>query len=153
MINRIISGGQTGVDRAALDVAMAAGIACGGSCPAGRMADDGPIPETYPLQEIADKDHLVRTENNVRDSDGSLLLYREQLHGGTAYAVEMAKHLGRPVLAIDLNNPPDIADVVGWVAENQLQTIHIGGQREQSSPGIYDQASDFIRCLLDMCNT
>jgi len=151
MIDKIISGGQSGVDRAALDVAMSEGIACGGSCPAGRMADDGPIPEKYSLQETAGTDHLVRTENNVRDSDGSLLLYRDSLHGGTAYAEEMTRHLNKPVMAVDLNHPGGVADVVGWIEQNQLHVLHIGGQREKTSPGIYDQASGFIRDVLTAC--
>ena len=148
MIERIFSGGQTGVDRAALDVAMAEGLACGGSCPAGRQADDGPIPEKYPLQEITDRDHLVRTENNVRDSDGSLLLYRDSIHGGTAYAEEMCKHLNKPVMLVDLNNPPAITVIVDWFKKNQLHVLHIGGQREKTSPGIYKQASVFIMDVL-----
>ena len=149
MIDKIISGGQTGVDRAALDIAISEGIPCGGSCPAGRAADDGPIPDKYPLLETADRDHMVRTENNVRDSDGSLLLYRDNLQGGTAYAVEMARQMGRPAMTVDVNNPPPIADVVGWIQTNRLQVLHIGGQRENSSPGIYQQASAFIKSVLD----
>ena len=148
MIKKIISGGQTGVDRAALDIALEEGIDCGGSCPAGRFADDGPIPDKYPLQETSDKDHYVRTENNVRDSDGSLLIYRGRLHGGTAYAVEMAKQLGRPVMAVNMEKPPAVSDVVAWIEKNRLQVLHIGGQRENSSPGIYSQAGDFIRTII-----
>ena len=148
MIKKIISGGQTGVDRAALDVALDEGIDCGGSCPAGRFADDGPIPDRYPLLETSDRDHYVRTENNVRDSDGSLLIYRGRLHGGTAYALEMAKQLQRPVMAVNMDEPPPLGDVVDWIEKNRLQVVHIGGQRENSSPGIYRQASDFIRALV-----
>jgi hypothetical protein len=149
MIHKIISGGQTGVDRAALDVAISEGIDIGGSCPAGREADDGPIPEKYLLQETADTDPFVRTENNVRDSDGSLLLYRDKLHGGTAYAMEMARQLGRPVKAVDVSAPPSVADVADWIEQNRLHVLHIGGQRENSSPGIYQQASAFIKDVLD----
>ena len=149
MIAKIISGGQTGVDRAALDVALANGISCGGSCPAGRDADDGPIPDRYPLIETAENDHMVRTGNNVRDADASLLLYRQGLHGGTAYAVEMARHMNKPVLAIDLSESPDAVAVADWITSLDIHTLHIGGQREKTSPGIYQQARDFIQTVMD----
>jgi len=145
MLEKIISGGQTGVDRAALDVALEFGIACGGSCPAGRTADDGPIPEKYPLTETSDYDHLVRTGNNVKDSDGSMLLYRDKLHGGTAYAMQMAKHMSREVMAIDLQKSPDPQVVVDWINRHSIHTLHIGGQREKTSPGIYQQAHTYIQ--------
>lgn len=136
------------MDRAALDVAMEFGIDCGGWCPAGRHADDGPIPARYPLQETADIDHTVRTENNVRHSDATLILYRGELHGGTAYAVEMARHLGRPVLAIDVEEPPDIGEITDWLQSTQISTLHIGGPRESSRPGIYDQARSLIMRII-----
>lgn len=144
MIEKIISGGQTGVDRAALDAALANGIACGGWCPSGRHADDGPIPDRYPLQETADMDHTVRTENNVRDSDGTLMLYRGKLQGGTAYAVLMAEHLKRPVMALNLDTGPDAASIADWIASNGIRVLYVGGQRESSSPGIYQAASELI---------
>jgi hypothetical protein len=148
MIEKILSGGQTGVDRAALDVALELGIACGGWCPAGRHADDGPIPARYPLQETADMDHTVRTENNVRDSDGTLMFYRGKLQGGSAYAVLMAQKLKRPVLAIDVAAPPPPAEVVAWLARHGVRRVHIGGQREVTSPGIYAQAGGLIGNIL-----
>ena len=148
MIEKVISGGQTGVDRAALDAAMASGIACGGWCPSGRHADDGPIPDRYPLQETADMDHTVRTEHNVRDSDGTLMLYRGSLQGGTAYAVLMAGHLKRPVMALNLDASPDAVSVAGWIEGNHIRVLHIGGQRESSSPGIYDAAHALIADIL-----
>ena len=151
MIEKIISGGQTGVDRASLDAALEAGIEIGGWCPAGRDAEDGPIAEKYPLQTTDHLDHTVRTENNVRDSDGTLAIYRQHLQGGTAYAVEMARHLGRPVLAIDIDSPPPISTVVDWVNEHQLRVIHIGGERESTSPGIYTQAKSFVADFLSAC--
>jgi hypothetical protein len=148
MIEKIISGGQTGVDRAALDAAIANGIACGGWCPSGRHADDGPIPDRYPLQETADMDHTVRTEHNVRDSDGTLVMYRGKLQGGTAYAALMAGHLKRPVMALNLDESNDPAAVTAWIAENRIRVLHIGGQRELSSPGIYAAARALIEAIL-----
>lgn len=148
MIEKILSGGQTGVDRAALDAAMELGIECGGWCPAERHADDGPIAPRYPLQETADMDHTVRTENNVRDSDGTLMFYRGKLQGGTAYAVLMAEKLGRPALAIDIDRPPAPGEVLDWLERHRIRRVHIGGQREATSPGIYDGAGRLIREIL-----
>lgn len=148
MIEKIVSGGQTGVDRAALDIALERGIPCGGWCPAGRHADDGVIPERYPLQETAEMDHTIRTEHNVRDSDGTLMLYRGALQGGTAYAVLMARHLSRPVLAINLDDSFDVDAVANWVRSNRIRVLHVGGQRESSCPGIYRSAKHKLEDLL-----
>lgn len=145
MIKKIISGGQTGVDRAALDVAMDLGIACGGWCPEGRNADDGPIPDRYPLQETEGMDHTVRTEHNVRDSDGTLMFYRGELQGGTAYAVLMAHQLKRPVMAVNVDTPPATKEILDWIDRHSLETVHVGGQREATSPGIYERARRLIR--------
>jgi hypothetical protein len=148
VIKKIVSGGQTGVDRAALDVALERGIACGGWCPAGRHADDGVIPERYPLQETVEMDHTIRTEHNVRDSDGTLMLYRGTLQGGTAYAVLMARHLGRPVLACNLDEAFDSDAVIAWIRNNHIRVLHVGGQRESSCPGIYQAAKRSLESLL-----
>lgn len=149
MIERIVSGGQTGVDRAALDLALEKGIPCGGWCPAGRHADDGVIPERYPLRETAEMDHTIRTEHNVRDSDGTLMLYRGSLQGGTAYAVLMARHLNRPVLAVNLDDSFDVDAVAAWIRNNRIRVLHVGGQRESSCPGIYQAAKRTLEALLD----
>ena len=150
MLKKIISGGQTGVDRAALDVALELGLDRGGWCPAGRAADDGPIDARYPLTETNEMDHTVRTGYNVRESDGSILIYSGQLQGGTFYAVEMARHHGKPAMAIDMENPPPPSEVGDWITENAIATLHIGGQREASAPGIYARAYTYIRrCLED----
>jgi hypothetical protein len=150
MIEQVVSGGQTGVDRAALDAALERGIPCGGWCPAGRHADDGRIPDRYPLQETVDMDHTVRTENNVRDSDGTLMFYRGSLQGGTAYAVLMARHLGRPVRAVNLDAEVDIPGIARWIRENGIRVLHVGGQREAGSPGIYRSAHRLVGELLDI---
>ena len=84
MLDKIISGGQTGVDRAALDVALALGLAVGGGCPKGRRAEDGIIPDRYPLTETPEPNYEARTRRNVEDADGTLILNRGKLDGGTA---------------------------------------------------------------------
>ena len=148
MLKKIISGGQTGVDRAALDTAHELGLESGGWCPAGRHADDGPIDARYPLEETHNMDHTVRTGYNVRESDGTIMLHRGALQGGTAYAVEMARRLGKPVMAIDLDAPPDDRALIAWIRENRIETLHIGGQREASSPGIYELARSYLQRIL-----
>ncbi len=148
MLKKIISGGQTGADRAALDVAIELGLACGGWCPAGRNADDGPIDLRYPLQETNEMDHTVRTGYNVRESDATLALFRGELQGGTAYAVAMAEHLGKPVMAVNLDAPPDERTIRQWIDEHGIETLHIGGQREASSPGIYQMATTFLKQVI-----
>lgn len=140
MLKKVLAGGQTGVDRAALDVAIDLGIAHGGWCPAGRDADDGVIPEKYQLTETPELDHTVRTEYNVRDADATLMFFRGELHGGTAYAIEMAKHAGKPAMAVSLDQDVDIAGIVAWLKEHQVEVLNVGGQRETKNPGIYFQS-------------
>ena len=85
-------------------------------------------------------DHTVRTEYNTRDADGVLILNRGELGGGTAYAVEIAKHLNRPVILVDVEAPPHIGEIIDWLEQHHIGVLHIGGPRESSRPGIYDEA-------------
>jgi hypothetical protein len=97
-ITKIISGGQTGVDRAALDVAIELELPCGGWCPRGRLAEDGTVPDRYPLQETRSAEYAERTERNVIDSDGTLIIATRPLTGGTALTVELAHRRDKPLL-------------------------------------------------------
>ena len=97
----IVSGGQTGVDRGALLGAQEAGLACGGWCPRGRRAEDGPISARFPLRETDTTDYAERTHRNVRDSDGTLLLQFGELRGGSALTSEAAGERGKPLLVLD----------------------------------------------------
>jgi hypothetical protein len=143
----IISGGQTGVDRAALDVALELGLACGGYCPKGRDAENGPIPDKYPLQETPFADPSQRTEWNVRDSDGTLILTLGNPTGGTALTIEHTQKLRRPRLVVDLNLPVKTDVINGWLAANQIQTLNIAGPRASESPQIYELARAMLRNL------
>ncbi len=105
---RVVSGGQTGVDRAALDVAMERGMAAGGWCPAGRWAEDGPIPTDYLLRETPSAEPAQRTEWNVRDSHGTLLLVTDAASAGTELTREAARWLGRPLHVSRLDCVPDV---------------------------------------------
>ena len=153
MIEKVVSGGQTGVDRAALDVALSADIECGGWCPQGRRAEDGPIPEKYPLTETDSGAYIARTRMNVEESDGTLIVTRGRPTGGTRRTAEHARFIGKPVLVVDLkasSNDDDtrLAEVRAWIAENGIRVLNIAGPRESTRPGIRDAAAAFLRALL-----
>ncbi len=147
-ITKIISGGQTGVDRAALDVALTLGIPCGGWCPKGRRAEDGVIPAHYPLTETTSKDYRVRTQRNVRDSDRTLILTRGSLSGGTALTRRLAKEMDKPCLVVDLALCPRSGDVRAWLTSNNIHILNIAGPRESNQPGIYLQAKKLLRRIM-----
>lgn len=144
LAEKIVSGGQTGVDRAALDVALKLGIPCGGWCPKGRRAEDGPLALRYPLAETPSEDYWERTEWNVRDSDGTLAILRETLTEGTAYTIEKAKEWGKPYLVVDLSQNPTLSSLSAWVESCKIKTMNVAGPRESKCPGIYKQTSEFL---------
>jgi len=148
MIGKVVSGGQTGVDRAALDVALEHGIPCGGWCPRGRLAEDGPIPSRYPLVETPTDRYPQRTEWNVRDSDGTLAIVRGHARGGTAFTLRVAEAMRRPHRVVDLGVDPQAADVRLWIAVHAIRTLNVAGPRESDSPGIQAEAAAFLRQLL-----
>ena len=148
LVSKIISGGQTGVDRAALDVAIELGIEIGGWCPRGRRAEDGPIDGRYGLIETPTRRYAQRTEWNVRDSDGTLILYRAEMSGGTALTARYARDHGRPTWTVDLERPADIAAVRGWIAAHPMRVLNIAGPRESGEPGVYEQAFAFLPAIL-----
>ena len=147
-IRKIISGGQTGVDRAALDVALALGIPCGGWCPRERRAGDGVIPARYPLQETGSHDYAERTGRNVIDSDGTLILATGALHGGTSKTAQLAEQNGKPCLVVDLASPPEPGKVHTWICENRISVLNVAGPRETQHPGIHALASGFLDEIL-----
>ncbi len=145
-IERIISGGQTGVDRAALDAAHACGVPSGGWCPQGRRADDGPIPAHYPLRETPTVAYAQRTAWNVRDSDGTLVLLIEAPEGGTALTIEEAQRRGRPWRVVRL--PADPALTRTWICEQSVRTLNVAGPRASEAQGVYAAAFAFLTELL-----
>ncbi len=149
ILAKIVSGGQTGVDRAALDVALELGIPCGGWCPQGRRAEDGPIPERYPLHETPWSGYPQRTEWNVRDSEGTLVLTQGKPDGGTALTSQMAARYEKPCLVIDLKESPNPADVIAWATTHRIQILNVAGPRESEGQGIYAQAAKFLREVLE----
>ena len=148
-LERIVSGGQTGVDRAALDVALEDGVPCGGWCPRGRRAEDGVIDARYPLEQTPAVDDAVRTEWNVRDSDGTLILTVGPLTGGTALTESFARRLGKPCWVIDLQQSADVGPVADWLAAATINILNVAGPRESTQPGIYQQSVEFLRDVLN----
>jgi hypothetical protein len=148
MFTKIVSGGQTGVDRAALDVALTLGLPCGGWCPRGRRAEDGTVPERYPLRETPWHGYPQRTEWNVRDSEGTLVLTAGATDRGTALAVRVAERLRRPCLRLDLDADPSPGEVRDWARTWQIRVLNVAGSRESSAPGIHDRAVRFLQAVL-----
>jgi len=145
----VVSGGQTGVDRAALDAALAAGVPCGGWCPRGRAAEDGEIPARYPLRETPSAESPQRTEWNVRDADATLVLVRGEPQGGTALALRCAARLGKPHLVVDLEGLPDpAARIRDFLAERPRGILNVAGPRESECPGIGAEAHALLAALL-----
>jgi hypothetical protein len=145
---RIISGGQTGVDRAALDIALELGIEHGGWCPKGRKSEEGPIDDRYQLVETSSPEYHVRTELNVLEADATLLIVRGSLTGGSKLTERFALRHGRPLLLVDLEKPADLPQIRAWIADNQFAVLNVAGPRESSFPGIYHAASLWLRQLL-----
>jgi hypothetical protein len=150
MVARIVSGGQTGVDRAALDAAVELGIAVGGWCPRGRRAEDGRIPDCYPLTETPNDYYRTRTRWNVRDSDFTLVLTNGAPAGGTLLTVNNSLALGRPHGVVDMSDEGRINAEVSRVRElvAGVRVLNVAGPRESESPGIYAKAKAFLRRLL-----
>jgi hypothetical protein len=150
-----MSGGQTGVDRAALDAALATGIPCGGWCPAGRLAEDGPIADRYPLTETESQDYAERTQANVRDSEATLIIDYGPFAGpnhntsaGTRLTAEAAKKFNRPLYIADLAaneiGTRILTNIYDWIGEYNISNLNIAGPRESECPGIYDAAHGLL---------
>jgi hypothetical protein len=145
---KIVSGGQTGVDRAALDAALELGLACGGWCPRGRRAEDGVIAGRYPLRETPTGEYAVRTTWNVRDSDATLILNRGRLSGGSLFTAGEARRLRRPCLVVDPGEDGALATTGDWLASHRPRILNVAGPRESGWPGIQVLATNFLRRLL-----
>ena len=148
MLEMIIAGGQTGVDRAALDAALELGFRCGGWWPRGRKAEDGRIPMCYPLRETPDADYRSRTEWNVRDADATLVLVWGPGSGGTQLSINLAQWLDKPLLVVDLAVDPNPEEVRAWLASGGFESLNVAGPRESSSPGIHRLAHAFLLAAL-----
>jgi hypothetical protein len=136
------------VDRAALDAAQAYGMEVGGWCPRGRRAEDGPIPERYPLEETPSDAYEQRTAWNVRDSDGTLIITDGRLEGGTRLTMQEARRQRRAVLHVRTTDPVPVAMIRAWGEEHDVRTLNVAGPRASEVEGIYDEARTILGTLL-----
>ena len=150
-LQKIISGGQTGTDRDALDAALEAGFPCGGWCPEGREAEDGPIPQRYPLQVMPGAGYRKRTIQNVQDSDGTAILCVGEPMGGSALTLAQCRRLDKPHIVIDgLIVDPTRAgmQLTAFVRQYAIQTLNVAGPSEARAAGASTYAKAAVRTLL-----
>ena len=152
---KIISGGQTGVDRAALDVALKHGIERGGWCPTGRLDEFGRIPAQYPVQELAVGGFTERTLQNVKDSDGTVIIYPGKLGGGTEQTVRFSIEQRRPHQLIDASkiSAEDAAKLIaGFVRNHKIDTLNVAGPRQSEWAEGYDYTFRTLDIFLTLCS-
>ena len=152
MLKKIVSGGQTGVDRGALDAALAREFPCGGWCPKGRKAEDGPIPDRYPLTEMNSASYLHRTRQNVSDSDGTLILSATPLLTGTRATAEYADSVKKPLLVIEPANAEQsetLTRIMEWLEANRIETLNVAGPRGSADPAYAGSAERLLGEILD----
>ena len=147
-LRKIVSGGQTGVDRAALDAARVSGLPVGGWCPRGRRAEDGPIDPAYPLEETPESGYVQRTAWNVRDSDATLILNWGELEGGTALTVRFLEETGKPYLLVALDEGPDPGEIRHWIRDQGIAVLNVAGPRGRKVPGVYERARELLEEVL-----
>ena len=151
MFERIISGGQTGADRGALDAALARGFPCGGWCPPDRRAEDGEIPARYPVEPMASGGYRQRTIRNLVDADGTAIFYREELSGGTELTLAQCIRHHRPYRLIDLAEiTPERAAAVlrRFVERHEIAVLNVAGPRESGAPGVQREVETAVDGLL-----
>lgn len=137
-LKKIITGGQTGVDRGAMDAALAAGFPCGGHCPEGRLAEDGVIPDRYPVQELAGGGYAARSEANVAEADGIVVFAPGSPTGGTALTIEFARRHDKPVRVIDaavVETEEAVERVIAFLDEYAIGVLDVAGPRLSGWPG------------------
>lgn len=156
MISRpftLVSGGQTGVDRGALDAAMLAGTPCGGWCPAGRKAEDGRIDPKYSLQETSSNQYIVRTRQNVRDSDGTLVIYFGTHEGGTTRTIEFCRELHKPCYCLNAlhYSPEEAASLIKqFIDDQQISTLNVAGPRASKQCEAQHYTQSTMSLLIDL---
>ena len=144
---KIIAGGQTGVDRAALEWALANGVPHGGWCPKGRKAEDGLIPPQFQLRETGSDNYSIRTRRNVRDSGGTVIFSeRAELTGGTKETAEFAKEIGKPLLKLvsSAGIQESATQLNSFLKEHGIVVLNVAGPRASEEP----EVSQFVNAVL-----
>lgn len=151
MLKKIISGGQTGVDQAALDAAIWLGIEHGGWIPKGRLTEDGPLPEAYQLTEMPTDSYTERTEKNVIESDGTLIISHGAPTGGTDFTRKMALKHGKQMLHLDLHLHKNLINaaslVSSWLEMSNIEILNVAGPRASKDPKIFMKALSVLTHL------
>ena len=151
MIQKIVSGGQTGADRAALDFAIKHNIPYGGWVPKGRKTEDGTLPEKYHLQEMPTGEYSARTEQNVLDSDGTLIVSQGRLTGGSALTEFLADWHHKPCIHVDMDriNLTEAAEMVRrWIEDNEIRILNVAGPRASKDSAIYQITMNVLEAIL-----
>ena len=149
IISKIISGGQTGVDQGALDYALENSVPCGGWCPKGRLCENGKIPEKYPVRECESKEYPYRTEKNVIDSDGTLIIIKNSADRGTGLTKRLCEKHNKPIIIIDIigSHGDQRESIQEWINTNNISVLNIAGNRESFSEGIQEKTKDLLLYL------
>jgi hypothetical protein len=160
MFIKIISGGQTGVDQAALKAALDLGFEIGGWCPPGRICENGLISSEFPLketetersQDAPDIPRSLRTELNVRDADATLIIQPSGFEPdpGTQWTMECAKSFNKPLLIVDPTAVSALEHILVWLRKNNIDTLNVAGPSESQSPGIFSKSHELIKKVLIM---
>jgi hypothetical protein len=154
MIEKIISGGQTGADQAALDAAIKLGIPHGGWIPKGRITENGPLPDKYDLIEMPTESYPERTKKNIRESDGTLILSHGRLTGGSEYTQKWALKYGKSMLHTDLSSVTSFVATVqinNWIVDYDIKIMNVAGPRASKDSKIYQSTLDIIESALFLC--
>lgn len=147
-MTRVISGGQTGCDRAGLDAALALGIEIGGWCPRGRRANDGQIPDIYPLIEMNSAAYPPRTRMNVLRADATLLFRWGSLTPGSSQTAWCAISEDKKLIEVELEDLVELSYEYVRQRMRRVNVLNVAGPSEESRPGIYNQALDFVTKVL-----
>lgn len=150
MIKKIISGGQTGADQAALDVAIMLDIPHGGWIPKGRKTEKGRLPDKYKLEEMPTSSYPKRTEQNILDSDGTLIISHGKLTGGSALTQNLSNKHNRPCVHIDLNQTIEfdaVVEISAWIMENNIEVLNVAGPRESEDRQIYKSTMGILKSV------
>ena len=144
----IISGGQAGTDRAALDFAIKYGLCSSGWCPKGRLAEDGIIADKYPLKETATAEPSERTRFNIEESDASLIIYKKIADTGTLFTIQYATDMAKQIIVSCQEQEISTQSFRKWLQENKVQKLNVAGPRESKDEGVYEYSLETLCKLL-----